>query len=134
MSSRRDFLSAAWAAAGVGAAAAGAAAVGRALSGSPEAERSVALSAELLAKAERDGGLVHEGLFVRGPAAAPVVLDLTCTHLRCRVAPVDGGGFSCPCHGSRYDAEGRPVSGPAPKPLARPRLTPSGSGFRARLS
>ena len=134
MSSRRDFLSTAWATAGVAAAVAGAAAVGRALSGSPEKTRTVELSAELLKKAESAGGLVHEGLFVNGPSTAPVVFDLTCTHLRCRVAPIEGGGFSCPCHASRYDAEGRPVSGPAPKPLARPRLTPSGPGFTARLS
>ena len=132
MSSRRDLLSAAWAAAGAGVAVAGIGAVARALSGSPAAVRTVELPADLLKKAEAAGGLVHEGLLVRGPATAPVVLDLTCTHLRCRVAPIEGGGFSCPCHGSRYDAEGRPVSGPAPKPLARPRLTPSGSGFTAR--
>lgn len=134
MSSRRDFLSAAWAAAGAGAAAAGVAAVAKALADAPREERTVELPADLLRKAEEDGGLVHDGLLVRGPAAAPVVLDLTCTHLRCRVAPAEGGGFSCPCHGSRYDAEGRPVSGPAPRPLARPKLTPSGAGFTARLS
>ena len=133
MSSRRDFLSVAWAAAGAGAAVAGVAAVGKALSGSPDESRSVELSAGLLKRAEAEGGLVHEGLFVHGPATAPVVLDLTCTHLRCRVAPIEGGGFSCPCHGSRYDAGGRPWSGPAPKPLARPRLSPSGQGLVARL-
>lgn len=134
MSSRRDFLGTAWAAAGVAAAAAGTAVLGRALSGSPEPERSVRLPAELLARAEKEGGLVHEGLHVRGPAAAPVVLDLTCTHLRCRVAPVEGGGFSCPCHASRYDAEGRVTAGPAARPLVRPRLSPDGAGFVARLS
>lgn len=134
MSSRRDFLSTAWAAAGAGAAVAGVAALGRALSGAPKGERTVELTADLLKRAEAEGGLIHEGLLVRGPAASPVVIDLTCTHLRCRVAPVEGGGFSCPCHASRYDAEGRPVSGPAPRPLARPRLVPSGSGFTARLS
>ena len=134
MSSRRDFLSGAWAAAGAGAAVAGVAILGKALSGSPEKTRTVDLPADVLRKAEKSGGLVLEGLLVRGPASAPGVLDLTCTHLRCRVAPIEGGGFSCPCHGSRYDAEGRPVSGPAPRALARPRLTPSGSGFTARLS
>lgn len=134
MSSRRDFLSTAWAAAGAGVAVAGAAALGRALSGAPSPGRSVELTPDLLKRAEAAGGLVHEGLFVRGPASAPVVLDLTCTHLRCRVAPAEGGGFSCPCHASRYDAEGRPVSGPALRPLARPRLLPSGAGFTARLA
>ena len=106
MSSRRDFLSVAWAAAGAGAAVAGVAAVGKALSGSPDESRSVELSAGLLKRAEAEGGLVHEGLFVHGPATAPVVLDLTCTHLRCRVAPIEGGGFSCPCHGSRFALDG----------------------------
>lgn len=134
MSSRRDFLSAAWGAAGAAAAVAGAAVLGRALAGSPKPERTVALPPDLLKRAEESGGLVHEGLLVRGTAASPVVLDLTCTHLRCRVAPVEGGGFSCPCHASRYDAEGRPVSGPAARPLARPRLTRSGSGLTAHLS
>lgn len=134
MSSRRDFLSTAWAAAGAGAAMAGAAVVGKALTGSPDEVHTVELPVALLERAEKAGGLVHEGLLVRGPAAAPVVLDLTCTHLRCRVAPIEGGGFSCPCHGSRYDAEGRPVSGPASKALARPRLIPAGAGFTARLS
>ena len=134
MSSRRDFLTGAWVAAGAGAALAGVAAVGKALSGSPETVKAIELSPELLKRAESAGGVVHEGLLVRGPATAPVVLDLTCTHLRCRVAPIEGGGFSCPCHGSRYDAEGRPVSGPAQKTLARPRLTPSGAGYTARLS
>lgn len=134
MSSRRDFLSTAWAAAGAGAAVVGGAALGRALAGTPEPGRTVELSAALLKAAEERGGLVHEGLLVRGPAAAPVVLDLTCTHLRCRVAPSADGGFACPCHGSRYDADGRPVSGPAPRPLARPRLLRSGAGFVARLS
>ena len=134
MNSRRDFLGTAWAAAGAGAAVAGAAVLGRALSSAPEEARTVELPEALLKKAEKDGGLVHDGLLVRGPATAPVVLDLTCTHLRCRVAPAPGGGFSCPCHGSRYDAEGRPVSGPAQKALARPQLTRAGSGFTARLS
>ena len=134
MSSRRDFLSSAWAAAGAGAAIAGVGALGRALSGAPDPVRTVELPTTLLKRAEAEGGLVHEGLLVRGPAAAPVVLDLTCTHLRCRVAPAEGGGFSCPCHASRYDEEGRPVSGPAPRPLSRPRLVPSGSGFTARLA
>jgi Rieske Fe-S protein len=27
-------------------------------------------------------------------------------------------GFECPCHGSRYDENGRVISGPAPKALA----------------
>ena len=66
MSSRRDFLSTAWAAAGAGAAVAGAAVLGRALAGAPDPVRTVELPAELLKRAEESGGLVHEGLLVRG--------------------------------------------------------------------
>ena len=61
MSSRRDFLSVAWAAAGAGAAAAGVAVVSKALSGSPEEVRTVELPTDLLKRAEESGGVVHEG-------------------------------------------------------------------------
>jgi cytochrome b6-f complex iron-sulfur subunit len=41
-----------------------------------------------------------------------------CTHLGCTF-PWNGNDqqFQCPCHGSRYDQEGRVVRGPAPLPL-----------------
>jgi cytochrome b6-f complex iron-sulfur subunit len=41
-----------------------------------------------------------------------------CTHLGCTFPwnPNDNQ-FQCPCHGSRYDPEGRVVRGPAPLPL-----------------
>jgi nitrite reductase/ring-hydroxylating ferredoxin subunit len=40
-----------------------------------------------------------------------------CTHLGCNVKRT-GAGFECPCHGSRFDENGRVVRGPAPAPLA----------------
>jgi cytochrome b6-f complex iron-sulfur subunit len=39
-------------------------------------------------------------------------LSLVCTHLGCTVE-TDMDGFACPCHGSRFDPEGRVVHGPA---------------------
>ncbi|WGV25641.1 cytochrome b6-f complex iron-sulfur subunit [Halotia branconii] len=41
-----------------------------------------------------------------------------CTHLGCTFPwnPNDNQ-FQCPCHGSRYDADGRVIRGPAPLPL-----------------
>ncbi len=43
-------------------------------------------------------------------------ISTTCTHLGCTVA-VTAQGFACPCHGSRFDASGKVVGGPAPRAL-----------------
>lgn len=43
-----------------------------------------------------------------------------CTHLGCVPNRNDLGGWTCPCHGSMYDASGRVVRGPAPRNLAVP--------------
>jgi cytochrome b6-f complex iron-sulfur subunit len=44
-------------------------------------------------------------------------MDAVCTHLGCLVELAEEGGFVCPCHDSRFDAQGRPQAGPATKPL-----------------
>jgi cytochrome b6-f complex iron-sulfur subunit len=44
-------------------------------------------------------------------------LSLTCTHLGCTVEADEEDGFSCPCHGSRYNRDGLVLQGPAQKPL-----------------
>ena len=44
-------------------------------------------------------------------------LSLICTHLGCTVENENAQGFTCPCHGSRYDAKGNVTHGPAEKPL-----------------
>ncbi len=46
-------------------------------------------------------------------------LSATCTHLFCPVKPDPArGGFLCPCHGGRYDAQGQVAAGPPERPLA----------------
>ncbi len=44
-------------------------------------------------------------------------ISSVCTHLGCNVKRA-ATGFECPCHGSRFDENGRVVRGPAPAPLA----------------
>ena len=52
-------------------------------------------------------------------------LSAVCTHLGCTVqlARLGRAGrdekleFHCPCHGSKYHADGTPYAGPAPRPL-----------------
>jgi cytochrome b6-f complex iron-sulfur subunit len=44
-------------------------------------------------------------------------IDAVCTHLGCLVELAEEGGFICPCHDSRFDAQGQPKTGPATKPL-----------------
>ena len=39
-------------------------------------------------------------------------LSLSCTHLGCALEST-GDGFSCPCHGSQFDHEGKLLKGPA---------------------
>ena len=43
-------------------------------------------------------------------------ISLVCTHLGCLVAESEEG-FRCPCHGSRFDHQGKVLAGPAPRPL-----------------
>jgi nitrite reductase/ring-hydroxylating ferredoxin subunit len=43
-------------------------------------------------------------------------LNLVCTHLGCTVESKPEG-FTCPCHGSRFDPQGKITRGPAQKPL-----------------
>ncbi len=45
------------------------------------------------------------------------VMSLVCTHLGCLVQQTESG-FDCPCHGSKFGAQGELVQGPAPRRLA----------------
>ena len=57
---------------------------------------------------------------LRREANEVTVYSPICTHLGCGFR-WDGEEkkFKCPCHGSMFDAEGKVVGGPAPRPLDR---------------
>jgi cytochrome b6-f complex iron-sulfur subunit len=45
-----------------------------------------------------------------------VALSLICPHLGCTVS-LASDGYTCPCHGSRFNLEGSVQNGPASKPM-----------------
>lgn len=61
--------------------------------------------------------LPEQRCFVFHGAEGFYAISSICTHLGCNVNHVSTG-FACPCHGSRFDDNGRVVHGPAPSPLA----------------
>jgi cytochrome b6-f complex iron-sulfur subunit len=59
-----------------------------------------------------------EKIFVFRDHEGVRALSAVCTHLGCVLERGEEGGFLCPCHGSRFDDNGKVVSGPAPSALA----------------
>ncbi len=65
---------------------------------------------------EKDVELGTALLVRRGDSV--VAWSSTCPHLGCAVdKAVSGPGFTCPCHDSAFDAEGRRINGPSPRDL-----------------
>jgi Rieske Fe-S protein len=49
-----------------------------------------------------------------------LILNSQCTHLACTVNwNEQAGAYLCPCHDAKFDAEGRVLDGPPPRPLRR---------------
>jgi cytochrome b6-f complex iron-sulfur subunit len=81
----------------------------------------------------RPGQVVyHRGrkLFIVRDEKGFLSLSARCTHLGCMVVwNRDHHMFLCPCHGGKYDAEGRNVEGPPPRPLDLLALRLDDQGF-----
>lgn len=54
-------------------------------------------------------------------------ISLVCPHLGCNVE-VQTSGFTCPCHGSRFGAQGELLQGPAAAPLPQLRVEVTAEG------
>jgi len=81
----------------------------------------------------RPGQVVYDGgrkLFIVRDEKGFFSLSARCTHLGCIVVwNRDHHMFLCPCHGGKYDAEGRNVEGPPPRPLDLLALRLDDNGF-----
>jgi cytochrome b6-f complex iron-sulfur subunit len=65
---------------------------------------------------------------VRTPAGF-YAISAVCTHLGCITQwKPDTGRIECPCHGSKFDPDGKKLEGPAPKPLPHFALALSADG------
>jgi len=56
-------------------------------------------------------------IYVFADVKGIAVVSTVCPHLRCVVARNEDGSFTCPCHGSKFDATGKVTGGPAPRGL-----------------
>jgi len=62
-------------------------------------------------------------LYVVADERGAYAMSAVCTHLGCLTRPdPDGKGFFCPCHGSKYDLNGKVTRGPADKSLPHYRV------------
>lgn len=57
-------------------------------------------------------------VYVVRTAAGFYAVSAVCTHLGCVTQwKSDAGMIACPCHGSKFQANGTKIEGPAPRPL-----------------
>ena len=71
--------------------------------------------------------LEKKRLFIINADDGFYAISSICTHLGCNVRKA-ANRFECPCHGSKFDTDGKVVSGPAPRPLSWYRMKLSHSG------
>lgn len=64
---------------------------------------------------------------IRDKDGGVFAISTICTHLGC-IVKESPDGFLCPCHGSRFAADGSLTRGPAPKALMWLQVQPLGDG------
>ncbi len=65
------------------------------------------------------------GFWLLRDATGFYAISRTCPHLGCQVRQEETA-FACPCHGSRFAADGAVVNGPADRPLLQIQVSQSG--------
>lgn len=116
--SRRQFL--------ILTAAAALVAGGRAQADNGNAEASVANQADRVINAGAIGNYAADGLyekfrdqgfFVVRKGEKLFAISSSCTHRRCKLTAESNRSFYCPCHGSKFDSNGKVTEGPARRDL-----------------
>jgi Rieske Fe-S protein len=84
-----------------------------------------------LSQVPAGGGLIlakDKIVLISGAGGTVHGFSAVCTHQGCTVNSVSGEAISCPCHGSRFDAQtGAVIAGPAPSPLPKIPVTVRGN-------
>lgn len=80
--------------------------------------------------AQGQGTILRDGIELvavsRGADGALTALSAACTHLGCTVRWNEADRtWDCPCHGSRFAADGQVIAGPAAHPLERREVPPA---------
>ena len=66
-----------------------------------------------------NGITFFDKLIVKKTGEKIVVFSSSCTHLGCKIIRETDKKLICPCHGSKFDLDGYPITGPAVKPLRK---------------
>ena len=80
--------------------------------------------------------VVESALVYRADDGVPRAFSGRCTHLGCHIDRIVAGEAVCPCHGSRFRADGTVAMGPATRPLTPLRVEPDpkSGGWTAHAS
>ena len=73
-------------------------------------------------------GFRRQGFFLVRKQGKLIAISSCCTHRQCKLNAEPDHSFSCPCHGSTFDANGKVTAGPAKTDLPECPLTINAKG------